>query len=171
VTTPQWVIFRLETSQYALPLEHVLEVLRMVAIRPVPEGPAWLAGVINLRGRVVPIMDLRARLGLPPLGPRLETRIIVTAASGAAASGIAASGVAASGSSGDASGPRLMGLLADEVLEVLTQPATPIELPPGLPGAAGLPLAAVQAGDRLVTVFDLERLGADAQSLPRLEAG
>jgi len=156
VTTPQWVIFRLETSQYALPLEHVLEVLRMVAIRPVPEGPAWLAGVINLRGRVVPIMDLRARLGLPPLGPRLETRIIVTAASG---------------SSGDASGPRLMGLLADEVLEVLTQPATPIELPPGLPGAAGLPLAAVQAGDRLVTVFDLERLGADAQSLPRLEAG
>jgi len=166
VTTPQWVIFRLETSQYALPLEHVLEVLRMVAIRPVPEGPAWLAGVINLRGRVVPIMDLRARLGLPPLGPRLETRIIVTAASG-----VAASGVAASGSSGDASGPRLLCLLADEVLEVLTQPATPIELPPGLPGAAGLPLAAVQAGDRLVTVFDLERLGADAQSLPRLEAG
>jgi len=156
VSTPQWVVFRLESGQYALPLEHVVEVLRMVSIRPVPEGPAWLAGVINLRGRVLPIMDLRARLGLPPLGPRLETRIIVADTAGYAGGG--------------ASGPRLIGLLADEVLEVLTQAASTIELPHGLPGAAGRPLAAVKAGDRLVTVFDLERLGADAQTLPRLEA-
>jgi len=149
MSTPQWVVFRLEAGQYALPLEHVVEVLRMVAIRPVPEGPAWLAGVINLRGRVLPIMDLRARLGLPPLGARLETRIIVT----------------------DTGGQQLIGLLADEVLEVLTQPSSAIELPHGLPGAAGRPLAAVQAGDRLVTVFDLARLGADTQALPQLEAG
>jgi len=154
VSTPQWVVFRLEAGQYALPLEHVVEVLRMVAIRPVPEGPAWLAGVINLRGRVLPIMDLRARMGLPPLGPRLETRIIVTDTAAA-----------------DAPDQQLIGLLADEVLEVLTQPAASIELPRGLPGAGGRPLAAVQAGDRLVSVFDLERLGADAQALPRLEAG
>jgi purine-binding chemotaxis protein CheW len=155
VSTPQWVVFRLEAGQYALPLEHVVEVLRMVAIRPVPEGPAWLAGVINLRGRMLPIMDLRARLGLPPLGTRLETRIIVADTAGF----------------GGATGPQLIGLLADEVLEVLTQSASTIELPQGLPGTAGRPLAAVQAGDRLVTVFDLERLGADTQTLPRLEAG
>ena len=124
----------------------------MVSVRPVPDGPAWLAGVINLRGRVLPIMDLRARLGLPPRPVRLETRIIVTDAGGPA-------------------GQQLIGLLADEALEVLAQPASAIELPVGLPGAAGRPLAAVQAGDRLVTVFDLERLGADSQALPRLEAG
>jgi purine-binding chemotaxis protein CheW len=158
MSTPQWVVFRLDAGQYALPLEHVVEVLRMVAIRPVPEGPAWLAGVINLRGRVLPIMDLRTRLGLPPLGARLETRIIVTDTGGFAAGG-------------ETGGQRLIGLLADEVLEVLTQPAAPIDLPRGLPGAVGRPLAAVQVGDRLVTVFDLERLGADAQALPRLEAG
>jgi purine-binding chemotaxis protein CheW len=150
------VLFRLEAGQYALPLEHVVEVLRMVSVRPVPEGPAWLAGVINLRGQVLPIMDLRARLGLPRLGARLETRIIV---------------VDIGGFAGDAAGQRLIGLLADEVLEVLTQTATTIHLPHGLPGAAGRPLAAVQAGDRLVTVFDLEGLGADSQTLPRLEAG
>jgi purine-binding chemotaxis protein CheW len=147
MSTPRWVIFRLEAGQYALPLEQVVEVLRMVAIRPAPEGPAWLAGVINLRGRVLPIMDLRARLGLPPRAARLETRIIVADV-----------------------GQRLVGLLVDEVLEVLTQPAAAIELPEALPGAAR-PMAAVQAGGRLVTVFDLERLGADTQTLPRLEAG
>ena len=78
MTAQQWVIFRVESGYYALPLERVVEVLRMVSVRPVPDGPAWLAGVINLRGRVLPIMDLRARLGLPPQPVRLETRIIVT---------------------------------------------------------------------------------------------
>ena len=40
MSTPRWVVFRLEAGQYALPLDHVVEVLRMVSIRPVPEGPA-----------------------------------------------------------------------------------------------------------------------------------
>jgi purine-binding chemotaxis protein CheW len=148
MSTQQWVIFRVEAGQYALPLERVVEVLRMVAMRPVPDGPAWLAGVINLRGRVLPIMDLRARLGLPRQPTRLETRIIVAEL-----------------------GHELIGLLADEVLEVLTQPSSAIDLPTALPSTPGRPLAAVQAGDRLVTVFDLERLSADAGSLPLLEAG
>ena len=152
MTSQRWVIFRVESGYYALPLERVVEVLRMVSVRPVPDGPAWLAGVINLRGRVLPIMDLRARLGLPPQPVRLETRIIVTDAGGPA-------------------GQQFIGLLADEALEVLSQPAAAIELPAALPGATARPLAAVQAGDRLVTVFDLERLGADSQALPRLEAG
>jgi purine-binding chemotaxis protein CheW len=145
MSTDQWVIFRVAASEYAMPLQRVMEVLRMVAVRPVPDGPAWLAGVINLRGRVLPIMDLRTRLGLPPQAARLETRIIVADA-----------------------GQSWIGLLADEVLEVLTQPAAPIDLPEGLPGATGQQYAAVQAEGRLVTVFDLERLSADTRALPRL---
>ena len=57
------------------------------------------------------------------------------------------------------------------MLEVLTQPAATLSLPPALPGMAGHPLATVQAGDRLVPVFDVERLGVEAQALPGLEAG
>lgn len=147
----QWVIFRLEGGQYALPLQRVIEVLRLVAIRPVPEGPAWLVGVIDRRGQALPIMDLRVRLGLPPLPPRLETRIIVTDV-------------------GDAQGEYLLGLLADEVLDVLTQPAANVALPPALPGPAGAPLATVQTSERLVPVFDVSRLSVDRQALADLAA-
>ena len=150
MSAPQWVIFRLETGQYALPLARVVEVVRVVAIRAVPDGPAWLVGVIDRRGQALPIMDLRVRLGLPPRPPRLDTRIIVAEVGGA-------------------QGECLLGLLADEVLDVLTQPATLVALPPALPGLTGAPLATVQAPDRLVPVFDLTRLSADAQALGRVE--
>ena len=152
MSAPQWVIFRLETGQYALPLARVVEVVRVVAIRPVPHGPAWLMGVIDRRGQALPIMDLRVRLGLAPLSPRLDTRIIVTDV----------------GSAGE---PSLLGLLADEVLEVLAQAAADIALPPALPGVDGPPLATVQTGERLVPVFDVTRLSADAQALSEVTAG
>ena len=146
----QWVIFRLDAGQYALPLQRVMEVVRVVAIRPVPEGPNWLVGVIDRRGQALPIMDLRVRLGLPPRPPRLDTRIIVTDVGGA-------------------EGECLLGLLADEVLDVLTQPAANVALPPALPGLTGAPLATVQASDRLVPVFDVTRLSVDRQTLAGLE--
>src|SRR5262249_45146423 len=138
----------LEANQYALPLARVVEVLRVVAIRAVPEGPAWLVGVIDRRGQGLPIMDLRVRLGLPPLPPRLDTRILVIEV-----------------------GATRLGLLVAEVLDVLTQPAEAIALPPALPGMAGEPLETVQTGHRLVPVFDVARLGEDARTVPQLEAG
>ncbi len=146
MSAPQWVIFRLEAGQYALPLERVVEVVRVVAIRPVPHGPAWLVGVIDRRGQALPIMDMRVRLGLPALPPRLDTRIIVTDV-------------------GSAGSPCLLGLLADEVLEVLAQAAAAIALPPTLPGVDGPPLSTVQTGERLVPVFDVTRLSPDVQAL------
>ena len=71
---------------------------------------------------------------------------------------------------GGAAGECLLGLLADEVLEVLAQPAAALALPPALPGVAGHRLATVQAGDRLVSVFDVAHLGVDTQALPNLAA-
>lgn len=58
--------FRLDGRTYALLIEHVLEVLRMVAITPLPEGPEAVLGVINVRGKSVPVVSLASRLGVEP---------------------------------------------------------------------------------------------------------
>lgn len=58
--------FELSGQRYGLPLAAVLEVVRAVAITPLPGVPPVVEGAINVRGRVVPVLDLRARFGLPP---------------------------------------------------------------------------------------------------------
>lgn len=71
------VVFTLNGDESAIQTEHVREVLRMVAVTPLPGAPAWLAGVVNLRGCVVPVIDLRARFGLPATTIGLSTPIVV----------------------------------------------------------------------------------------------
>jgi purine-binding chemotaxis protein CheW len=60
------VTFVLDEQRWALPVGAVERVLPMVAVAPLPNGPAIALGVINVHGRVVPALDLRRRLGLPP---------------------------------------------------------------------------------------------------------
>ena len=74
------VVFTLNGDESAIPTEHVHEVLRMVAVTPLPGAPSWLAGVVNLRGRVVPVIDLRTRFGVPAGSVGLATPIVVVEA-------------------------------------------------------------------------------------------
>ena len=137
----QWLIFRLQAHDYALPIGDVAEVLRMVALTPVPEAPAWLAGTANLRGRAIPVIDLRRRLGLPPEAPGLSTPIIVTHAAG-----------------------RPVGLIADSVSEVITLAADAIDPPDALAGPGRAISGLAHAGERLILVLNLPRLiGETAQ--------
>lgn len=71
------VLFCLGEQKYALPVEHVGEVVRMVALTEVPESPSWLLGAMNLRGRIVPVVDLRVRLGLSAPAPGLQSPILI----------------------------------------------------------------------------------------------
>lgn len=135
------VVFRLEGREFALPLDSVAEVQRMVAITPVPEAPAWLAGVISLRGQMVPVMDLRTRLGLPQQAAALDTRIIVTQAGG-----------------------RLVGLVADRVEEVLALPDCSVEVPDDLAGGEHAISGVARPSDRLILVLDLDRLSHGSAS-------
>ncbi|MFZ1404781.1 MAG: chemotaxis protein CheW, partial [Anaerolineae bacterium] len=73
----QLVVFEVGQRAYALRVEQVIEVLRMVAIAPLPDTPPWLAGMLNFRGQVIPVMDLRTRLGAPRPQPDLNTPIMV----------------------------------------------------------------------------------------------
>ena len=72
-----WVEFRLDEAFYALPVGQVREILRVRDVTEVPHPPFPVIGVINLRGRVVPLLDLRARLGLPTPEPDAEARIVL----------------------------------------------------------------------------------------------
>ena len=72
-----WVEFRLANELYALPVEQVREILRVREVTPVPNPPFPVVGVINLRGRVVPLLDLRARLSLPTAPPDAASRVVL----------------------------------------------------------------------------------------------
>jgi purine-binding chemotaxis protein CheW len=63
-TTRQLVIFSLGTEEYALPITRVQEIIRYTEPRVVASRTAWIRGVINLRGKIVPVCDLAERLGL-----------------------------------------------------------------------------------------------------------
>jgi purine-binding chemotaxis protein CheW len=59
------LIFELSAQRFALPLQDVLEVVRAVAMRALPNAPTVVEGIVDLRGEVVPVLDIRARFGLP----------------------------------------------------------------------------------------------------------
>lgn len=72
-----WVEFALAGELFALPVSQVREILRVREVTPVPHPPFPVIGVINLRGRVVPLLDLRARLDLPAAPPDAASRIVL----------------------------------------------------------------------------------------------
>ncbi len=71
------LVFLLDGSAYAIPVERVREIIRLRAITPMPRVPAEIRGVIALRGEVVQVVDLRMRLHLPASDPTRRTRIVV----------------------------------------------------------------------------------------------
>lgn len=64
----EYVTLRLDGQLLGIPVLQVHDVLKAQNMTPVPIAPSWIAGLINLRGRIVTCVDLRARLGLPPAG-------------------------------------------------------------------------------------------------------
>jgi purine-binding chemotaxis protein CheW len=129
------VVLRLGDQEYGLDGGAVVQVLRMVAIRPVPESPAWMSGVINLRGRTTPVLDLRTRLGLPSGTPGLSDHIVIFR-----------------------SKDTTLGLIVDAVLEVLEVGADAVEPPDDAGGRGGVVAAVARSNDRLILVLDADRL-------------
>lgn len=78
----QWVTYQLENETYGINVMQVQEVLRLSEIAPVPGAPAYVLGIINLRGNVVTVIDTRARFGLAPQEATENSRIIIVEVSG-----------------------------------------------------------------------------------------
>lgn len=73
----QWVTYQLENETYGINVMQVQEVLRITEIAPVPGAPAYVLGIINLRGNVVTVIDTRSRFGLPEEKSDDSSRIII----------------------------------------------------------------------------------------------
>ena len=136
------VLISLPGVECGLPLRRVREILPMVALTPVPGAPGWLAGMLNLRGAAVPVIDLRRRLALSPAEVRLETPIVVVEGS---------------------STP--VGLIADSVSAVRMDLRSG---PEPLASAWGrdTPVAGiVQVDSRLIVILDLDLIVTAAEEL------
>jgi purine-binding chemotaxis protein CheW len=108
-TTFQVISFSIEGEVYGVDIAHVQEINRMVTITRVPQARPFMDGVINLRGRLIPIIDLRTRLGLHRIESTKDSRIIVTEI-----------------------GTTRIGMVVDSVSQVLQIPVEQIENPPEL---------------------------------------
>jgi chemotaxis-related protein WspB len=103
--------FAVGDGEYAIESRHVVEVLPMVAARPLPHSPAFLRGVFLHRGRLVPLVDLGLRLAGAAVRERLSTRVIVVEFPSAPCAG------------GSAGGPRRLGLGAEKVVSLAVHAA------------------------------------------------
>jgi purine-binding chemotaxis protein CheW len=148
----QVVIFRLGAEEFGVPITSVQEIVRVPeSLTRVPRTPAFVEGVINLRGTVLPVIDQRARLGLPLLERRDGQRIMVYLLGGTRT-----------------------GFIVDSVAEVLRIPQSDIAPAPDL-SAEQNPLisriANLQGAKRLVMLIDPQHLlqGRDLQAVQRMK--
>ncbi len=102
-----FVAFVLDREEYGLPVESVREVLRVGEVTRVPQAPPHIRGVTNVRGSILPVVEIRTRIGLPPLDPGPEARVVVLEV-----------------------GERALGLLVDRVARVAKVRLGEIEPPP-----------------------------------------
>jgi purine-binding chemotaxis protein CheW len=144
-TSTQFLSFFLGGEAYAIGILHVREILEYQSPTRVPQTPASIRGVINLRGKVIPIVDLAAKFGLPPTQATKWTCIIVV-------------------ETNIAEETTIMGVLADSVNEVIDLPATDIEAPPtfGTRVKVDYLRGMGRAGQKFLLLLDIDRvLSAD----------
>ena len=135
------VTFRVGDGLFAAPIDRVERVLRYETPRRVPGTASWIQGVIDYAGRVVPVVDLRRRFGMPTADQSAPTRIIVLSAPA-----------------------DWMAIVVDTVLDVRALEASGLENPPGvLHGAAFDAMGGMaRRGGELVIVLDIDRLFASS---------
>lgn len=73
----QYLVFTLDEQRYALPLSAVERVVRAVEVTPLPKAPEIVLGLVNVRGQVIPVVDIRRRFRLPERAIRLSDQLII----------------------------------------------------------------------------------------------
>ncbi len=133
----QLVSFMIENEEYGVDILKVQEINRMFQITKVPNSPDFVDGVINLRGRVIPVIDLRTKLNLLRKLHDKDTRIIVVDLQG-----------------------KTIGFIVDKVKEVLRIPSSIIEPPPStVSGINSDFITGVgKLEDRLLILLDLDKI-------------
>lgn len=141
----QLVSFKIGDEEFGVDILSVQEIIRMHEITRVPNSPSFVEGVINLRGKVVPVVDLRNRLGYAERAHDKDTRIIVVEIE-----------------------HRILGFIVDSVSEVLRIPLKTTESPPQMVGSVESEFitAVAKLENRLLILLDLARvLSKDEKSV------
>ncbi|MFM5931388.1 MAG: chemotaxis protein CheW [Novosphingobium sp.] len=135
----EFITFEVENQLFGIDIMSIREIRAWTPVTPLPSVPSYVAGVVNLRGTVLPVMDLAARLGWKPTEPTSRHAIIVVHIDGQA-----------------------RGMIVDAVSDIVTIAADALQPPPATSGDAVVPflegLAAME--DRMVMVLDLKAVGA-----------
>jgi purine-binding chemotaxis protein CheW len=146
------VVFRVGTAEYVLPAADVVQMESFTGATPVPGSPPYVAGLVQVRGRVLPVIDARARFGLPPAERNLDTRVVVGQV-----------------------GARTVGLIVDSAREVVKLSPEQLRPPPPLVAeqAKGFVKAVAQlggqanagagGGGRLLLLIDLNKVVGEEQ--------
>lgn len=137
----QFLTFCLDKETYAIDLLAVMEIIRLTPITPVPEAYSFVKGIINLRGKIIPVMDVRLRFGLEEKAYQDRTCIIVVIID------------------------RLeIGLLVDSVTEVMEIPSSQMEVLPNVNATSQRFVKGIgKVNDSIKLVLDLERLLFDEE--------
>ena len=127
------VVFKVDGAEYALPASEVLQMEAYNGATHVPGAPSFVAGIVQVRGRVVPIVDLRVRFGLVAMERTLDSRVVVLQI-----------------------GERTVGLLVESAREVIKLDDSAMQPPPRMvvEGAAGFVRAVAHVDKRMLMLVD-----------------
>lgn len=131
------VLCKIADAEYVLPAADVLQMESFTGATRVPGAAEQVAGLVQIRGRVVPVLDMRVVFGLPTISPTIDSRVVVMKR-----------------------GDRTVGLLVDYAREVLKIPAGDFQPPPPVvtQQTDSLVKAVVQAGNRLLMLIDFTKV-------------
>jgi purine-binding chemotaxis protein CheW len=132
----RFLIFSLSNEQYAVPLLKVKEVIALTETTPVPYSPPYFKGIMNLRGQVISVIDLRTKLKMPKADASVETAIIILDLS-----------------------PLSLGVIVDSVESVLAVNASEIQPPPDVGGVntTNYIRGVTRKDKKLILLLDIER--------------
>jgi len=143
-TQSQYLTFRLGEEEYGVPILAVHEIRGQSAITPLPNAPPCIPGVMNLRGTIVPVVDLRAKFGLPEVEHSRFTVIVLVVV-----------------------GAKIVGMRVDAVTDVVSLAAAEIQAVPDMGGAhveKGCVSGLARTGDKLLVLLDVDKvLDGDAR--------
>jgi purine-binding chemotaxis protein CheW len=129
--------FRVGRETFGVPIGLVHEIVRVPEITAVPDSPGYVEGVINLRGKIISVVDLRKRFGEKEIAAHKKNRILVTEVEG-----------------------KMVGLIVDAASEVIKIPENEIELPPSVfeEGELNYVTGVGKLHGRLVILIDLSKI-------------
>ena len=139
----KYLTFSLAQEEYGIGILKVKEIIGMMPITVVPRTPGFIKGVINLRGKVIPVIDLRKRFDFPVASHDKNTRLLIITV-----------------------GKQLLGLEVDEVTEVISLHVKDIKPPPQVVNGVGAEflVGVCLAKDSLIMLLNLDKILTDRES-------